>query len=148
MVPLEGIDERKSAAIRTEAAWTSCSLHWEANESPRASSHLPFVPGSSLAIETKGFPSGSEVFPSRDRFAESITLVMPFAANTREMRRTSCGRFLAMLGTDRQVVRFAAFYQDPRGESATGLLSHAGYLLNRFDRNISITNFKRRANRR
>lgn len=50
-----GIDERKAAAICTKAKEMPCILHCEMNESPRASSHLPFVPGSGLAIETKGF---------------------------------------------------------------------------------------------
>jgi hypothetical protein len=56
----------------------SCILHCEVNDSPCASSFLSFVPGSRLAIETKGFTSGKEEPPSRDRFSLSVTVIMPF----------------------------------------------------------------------
>ena len=60
----------------TEATSTSCSLHSKGNESLRASLAFSFVLGSRLTVETKGFTSGSEEPPSRDRFSERVMVVM------------------------------------------------------------------------
>ena len=61
----------------TEAPSTFCILHSKGNESLRAGLAFSFVLGSRLTIETKGFTSGSEELPSRDRFSERVTVIMP-----------------------------------------------------------------------
>ena len=64
----------------TEAPSTPCILHSNGNESLRARLAFSFVLGSRLTIETKGFTSGSEEPPSRDRFSERVTVIMPLCS--------------------------------------------------------------------